>query len=798
MGFSIEGSEQLKKQLVSEAKSQFALDDSDFALAYSDIINFGRRFDDCILAEDGWKILTLGARGDASTHYVLPKDHDKALEAIGKFFHKSTGSRAESPPVQTSERATDNGQPGPTGTIVTSNVGPKLIRFSIEGTGPDKKQFLREAEAKFGLSKDDFSEEYGHARSMASDFDDCILAEEGRNILTLGSPDEASIHYKLPENYDRALEAIGTFLNKRRVSLRVQTAKKSSSVASDQPSGLFGKILRTIIGSRRDDHGGDTVVSQVRVGDIVTTPLGMKLTLLPAGEFLMGSVGYYHEAPLHRVAITTPFFVGIYPVTQEEYKRVMGTAPDHLQGDDCLPVHHISWYDAVEFCNAVSRKEGVKPFYEIVGEKPERTVSILGGSGYRLPTEAEWEYACRAGTATDWSFGNDASLLKEYAWYSNNSGYKLQPVGQLKPNSWGLHDMHGNVEEWCWDHYESDYGGELPAIDPTGPTSKFGPEKFKGYRVIRGGSYMEDCSGLRSSMRNSGHPDNKCGIRLVRTSPIDKHFGKAPKAIRTSIAAADSKGAGVPTGELVTNSIGMKLKLIPAGQFLMGFPASDRTKQSDRPQHRVEISQPFLLGVFPVTQDEYVRIMGQNPSQFIGNGRRPVETISWFHAVTFCNLLSEKEGLPLCYKIGSKKVSIIGNTGYRLPTEAEWEYACRAGTTTKWSFGDDESLLHQYAWYKNNAGGETHPVGDLKPNAWGLYDMLGNLHEFCWDWKDRLSEDSVVDPTGPADGFVRVYRGGCFKSHSNVEFQSAYSGEVMPHAPQPVIGFRIAKTLSRT
>ena len=196
-------------------------------------------------------------------------------------------------------------------------------------------------------------------------------------------------------------------------------------------------------------------------------------------------------------------------MTQEEYKRVMGTAPDHLQGDDCLPVHHISWYDAVEFCNAVSRKEGVKPFYEIVGEKPERTVSILGGSGYRLPTEAEWEYACRAGTTGE-RYGN----LSDIAWYGGNSGNQTHPVGKKQPNAWGLYDMLGNVWEWCADWYDAGAYGRYKIGDLTPPAGG-------SARVVRGGSWGRGSSDrFRCADRSRTAPtrrDGGNGFRCART-----------------------------------------------------------------------------------------------------------------------------------------------------------------------------------------------------------------------------------------------------------------------------------------
>ena len=196
----------------------------------------------------------------------------------------------------------------------------------------------------------------------------------------------------------------------------------------------------------------------------------------------------------------------------------------------------------------------------------------------------------------------------------------------------------------------------------------------------------------------------------------------------------------------ITNSIGMRLKLIPAGEFLMGSPWTEAGREDDEKQHRVRITKPFYLGVYEVTQDEYERVMGKNPSKFKG-ARLPVEMVSWDEAVEFCRRLSE---LPAEESAGHV---------YRLPTEAEWEYACRAGTATAYSFGDSESALGEYAWYEGNSGNMTHPVGEKQANGFGLYDMHGNVWEWCSDWYGYSWGDDVFDPQGPTKGSHRVDRG---------------------------------------
>jgi formylglycine-generating enzyme required for sulfatase activity len=202
-----------------------------------------------------------------------------------------------------------------------------------------------------------------------------------------------------------------------------------------------------------------------------------------------------------------------------------------------------------------------------------------------------------------------------------------------------------------------------------------------------------------------------------------------------------SKYLGVPVE--FTNSIGMKLMLIPPGEFMMG---SDEFEENEKPVHKVTLTRPFQLGVYEVTQEQYEKVVGDNPSKFKGPAN-PVEA-NWPDAVAFCSLLTDRPE----EKLAGRR--------YRLPTEAEWEYSCRAGTTTAFSFGSDASLLTEFAWIARNSGGRTHPVGEKKPNAWGLYDMHGNVWERCMDWKGNYPSKDLVNPQGPSDVTIRMTRGG--------------------------------------
>jgi formylglycine-generating enzyme required for sulfatase activity len=198
------------------------------------------------------------------------------------------------------------------------------------------------------------------------------------------------------------------------------------------------------------------------------------------------------------------------------------------------------------------------------------------------------------------------------------------------------------------------------------------------------------------------------------------------------------------------NNITMRFVIIPAGEFLMGSSDNETGQDGDEgPQHTVRLSKPIAMAATEVTQEQYEHVMGTNPSKFRAL-HNPVEQVSWADAVAFCKKLSDETGMNA-----------------RLPSEAQWEYACRAGAKTGFRFGEDDKRLGSYAWHIANSDSQTHPVATKKPNAWGLYDMHGNVYEWCRDWHNGYPVNSMTDPEGPAEGTYRVLRGGAW--HSNQE-----------------------------
>jgi len=467
------------------------------------------------------------------------------------------------------------------------------------------------------------------------------------------------------------------------------------------------------------------------------------------------------------VTLTKPFGLGKYEVTQGQWKEVMGTEPwsgeDVELAKDC-PATFVSWNDATKFCQKLTEIE-------------RKSGTLKANEEYRLPTEAEWEYACRAGTETAFSFGDDKSKLGEYAWYDGNTKNIdrewAHKVGSHKPNPWGLHDMHGNVWEWCSDWFGNELSGGTDPIGPRGGSN----------RALRGGSWMfppEDSRSARKIGLNPSHRFNSVGFRAARSQSVTE--------TRQGMSKTEPVKKVFKSVESVTNSIGMVLIEIPAGKFTMG---SDH--QEGEAQVRVTLTKSCGLGKTEVTQGQWKSVMGTEPwggQNFVQADKDcPATWVSWDDATEFCEKLTDLERKSGKLKAGEE---------YRLPTEAEWEYACRAGTTTVFSFGDDESKLGEYGWFNGNASnaGEqyAHEVGLKNPNPWGLYDMHGNVAEWCSDWYG-IKLSGGTDPVGPKGGSDRVIRGGGWRGISG-SCRSANRKIIDPSIRHDGLGFRVARIQS--
>jgi formylglycine-generating enzyme required for sulfatase activity len=357
------------------------------------------------------------------------------------------------------------------------------------------------------------------------------------------------------------------------------------------------------------------------------------------------------------------FYIGKYEVTQKQYQDVMSVDVNPLGSKvSDSPVENVSWDDAQEFID---------------------TLNARTGRNYRLPTEAEWEYAAREGTKKSSYEYSGSNNIDEVAWYDDydddyDSGNGTHPVGQKKANALGIYDMSGNVYEWCQDYY----GGN-------------------SYRVYRGGSWSSHAKGCRVAHRGISYPDTRSysiGFRLVLSS--------------CGSSSSDNNNNTPKNGDAYN----------PNGIDMVYVEGSDTVKG-------------FYIGKYEVTQKQYQNVMDAAPSRFKGDDR-PVEQVSWDDAQEFIKKLNARTG-----------------RSYRLPTEAEWSYAACEGTKRSSYEYSGSNNINEVAWYRENSNSETHPVGQKKANALGIYDMSGNVWEWCQDYSSSGS-------------LHRVLRGGCWYDYA--------------------------------
>lgn len=292
------------------------------------------------------------------------------------------------------------------------------------------------------------------------------------------------------------------------------------------------------------------------IPQVVRTKTGIEMARIPGDWFEMGSdSGGPDEMPVHRVWISS-FYMDRFEVTQDQFKKYQLPDPSHFKNPR-HPLEQINWTDAALYCNERSRAEGLEPCYD-----EETWQCDFEANGYRLPTEAEWEYACRAGASSKYSFGDDVQKLKVYAWFADNSSGRTHPVGQRKPNPWGLYDMHGNVTEWCNDLYSKDYYRQSPQRDPKGPSE--GKE-----RILRGGAWNSSANSCRSSYR-AGDPsiDDTClasdaiGFRCVRRAPLSGNTN-TPDSTSTQEQPHKSQSQSKPKTGFVYDDIYLEHQVTP-------------------------------------------------------------------------------------------------------------------------------------------------------------------------------------------------------------------------------------------
>ena len=535
------------------------------------------------------------------------------------------------------------------------------------------------------------------------------------------------------------------------------------------------------------------------------------------GTFTMGSPdsdsdAYGNEKPAHQVTLSS-YYIGETEVTQALWKAVMGSNPSHFTSELQRPVEQVSWYDCQTFISKLNE---------------------LTGENFCLPTEAEWEYAARGGKCSNGYKYSGGNTIEDVAWYETNSSSRTHVVKSRKPNELGIYDMNGNVWEWCFDWYGS-YSSSAQT-DPIGPSSGY-------YRVLRGGSWNSKVKDCRVAVRLDYSPDRSYysrGLRLAISSTERGSIatGKASAITSNSVTlsgvvsgATNEISCGIiygtssditslnnnrvgtssdgaysidvsylqpgttyyycayaiiggeeQYGEILSfttsysvNGVLFKMIEVEGGSFIMGSPDSDSDAYSDeKPAHQVTLSS-YYIGETEVTQALWQAVMGGNPSFYTDDLQRPVECVSWNDCHTFISKLNELTG-----------------ERFRLPTEAEWEYAARGGKESKGYKYSGSNTIGDVAWYWDNSS-MTNTVKTKQPNELGIYDMSGNVHEWCSDWYGSYSSSAQTNPTGPSSGSYRVLRGGSWGSGYAWYCRVVYRSYDSPDCRSNRIGFRLVR-----
>lgn len=446
---------------------------------------------------------------------------------------------------------------------------------------------------------------------------------------------------------------------------------------------------------------------------------GGTFTMGPVLEVVRNSLGHKrYDIILQAHQVTLPsYYIGETMVTQSLWEMVMGENPSNYKGSN-IPVDRVSWAQCQEFVTKLS---------------------ALTGRNFRLPTEAEWEYAARGGNKSKGYKYSGSDNMDEVGWYDDNFSEFLRKNGLYliegpdvktkKPNELGLYDMSGYYPEFCWVWNGSSVGTRY---------------------VVRGGSIDKECDVEECRVNVRGEINETVGLRLA----MDSETGELAPSNTIQVPASSTnppKEDNKQSRRTVTvGKVSFTMVHVEGGTFMMGATSEQGSDANDdeNPAHQVTLS-PYFIGETEVTQSLWEEVMGRNPSSNFKVAKRPVENVSWDDCQDFIRKLNQKTGL-----------------NFSLPTEAEWEFAARGGNKSQGYKYIGSNTLDEVAWYSNNSEGISRNVKSKKANELGLYDMSGNVWEWCQDWYSNYVSSSQTNPTGPSSGSLRVARGGSWHSSS--------------------------------
>ena len=510
-----------------------------------------------------------------------------------------------------------------------------------------------------------------------------------------------------------------------------------------------------------DDNHGSSKLGSIKKIHLVESANNLEMIWVEPGTFPMNPSPYTSSKP-YDVTLTSGYYLGKFEVTHEQAKAVLPDYSNLLTLGD-RAVGNVSWNLANEFCEKLTSNE------RAIGNLPD-------GWKYALPTEAEWENACRAGTTTNYWWGDFYKRSKQFPEISSpnreiDTNRYAPQIGLFLGNPWGFYDMHGNVSEWCSDWNSEEYFTG-PVTNPAGPSS--GTQK-----VIRGASaYFQDlkASGRWYADTSDNHDSHGLRVALkLENSEIPKY---EPEVFTPE-----------QENHFISSAANMEMVWISPGTFKMGSPESEQGRKDDEQIHEVTITKGFYLGKFEVTNSQYGAVMADNTKGIEANLQNakgpdfPAEYVRWGHLQSFIEILNDKERSAGRLKDG---------WAFALPSEAEWEYACRAGTNTAYYWGD--LILADYA---NWGSDQAKAVGQYAANPWGLHDMHGNVAEVTSDLYSLYPTNSVTDPKGGEEQGYNVARGGsCYKNSTRGKWFNVRSAarlkETTSWVWSQLPGFRLA------
>ncbi len=528
------------------------------------------------------------------------------------------------------------------------------------------------------------------------------------------------------------------------------------------------------------------------------------------------------------------FYIGRTEVTWGEWRTVRDWAVANGYTDldgvgqgvgDNYPVSHVSWYDVVKWCNARSEKEGKMPVYKNgnsvyqTGEASDPAVDA-SANGYRLPSEKEWEFAARGGTQTSGYIYSGSNDLSAVGWYAENSGSAVHEVGMKQANELGVFDMSGNLWEWTGTRYSERWssecvirGGDAASdVDRcaladryygNGSWSRSYSVSSVGFRVATSGEYALEITAQPSVSLDS----TTLSVEAVGAGTLTYQWMFNEGAI-TGGTSSQLPTRGLQSGTytvVVSNGFASKtseaIQYPPIGTFAL---VTGGTLPASSPLGAVPV-ETFYIGKTEVTWGEWQTVRdwavanGYTDLADVGSGlgdNYPVTDVSWYDVVKWCNARSEKEGKMPVYKDGnavyrtgevSEPVMVSSANGYRLPTEAEWEFAARGGTKTQGYIYSGSNNWDDVGWYAENSGGTVHKAGIKSPNELGLFDMSGNLWEWTGDWfRTNQEQVGVIVRGGDWLGSAGPYNVG-IRGDGNSGNQRSY-----------VIGFRVVREFAES